>query len=70
MFPVIALIFAYAIAFFMSMIIIWIMSFFYEKREDCEVREVYVNPYRLVPRAETEEYKRYERRQYLDSLRS
>lgn len=30
----------------------------------------YVNSYRLVPREETEEYKRYERRQYLDSLRS
>jgi hypothetical protein len=30
--------------------------------------EGYVNPYRLVPRKETEEYKRYERQMYLDSL--
>ena len=40
------------------------MSIFVKKPE-----EEYVNPYRLVPREESETYKRYERQQYLDSFR-
>jgi hypothetical protein len=51
----------------------WILSFFYSpppvNRDNRDNRDNYVNPYRLVPRKETEEYKRYERQQYLDSLR-
>jgi len=48
----------------------WIMSFFYSPPPvNRNNRGNYVNPYRLVPRKETEEYKRYERQQYLDSLR-
>jgi cation transport ATPase len=48
----------------------WIMSFFYSPPPvNRNNRDNYVNPYRLVPRKETEEYKRYERQQYLDSLR-
>jgi uncharacterized membrane protein YgcG len=47
----------------------WIMSFFYSPPVNRDNRGNYVNPYRLVPRKETEEYKRYERQQYLDSLR-
>jgi hypothetical protein len=48
----------------------WIMSFFYSPPPvNRDNRGNYVNPYRLVPRKETEEYKRYERQQYLDSLR-
>lgn len=41
----------------------WIMSFFYSTPDN------YTNPYRLVPREESETYKRYERQQYLDSFR-
>ena len=42
-----------------------IMSCFYKMPED------YVNPYRLPPvRKEHESYKRYERQQYLDSLKN
>lgn len=29
----------------------------------------YTNPYRIVPREEHENYKRYERQEYLDSFR-
>jgi len=48
----------------------WIMSFFYSPPPvNRDNRNNYVNPYRLVPRKETEEYKRYEKQQYLDSLR-
>jgi hypothetical protein len=50
---------------FTTIMIINIMSIFVKKPD-----EEYVNPYRLVPRKETEEYKRYERREYLNSLRS
>uniref|UniRef100_A0A6C0LXY9 Uncharacterized protein n=1 Tax=viral metagenome TaxID=1070528 RepID=A0A6C0LXY9_9ZZZZ len=46
----------------------WIMSFFYETRKDYD--DMYVNPYRLVPRQEAESYKRYERREYQDSLKN
>ena len=46
---------------------VWIMSFFYETRKDYDN---YVNPYRLVPREEAESYKRYERREYQDSLKN
>jgi hypothetical protein len=50
---------------FTTIMIINIMSIFVKKPD-----EEYVNPYRLVPRKETEEYKRYERREYLNRLRS
>ena len=49
--------------------LVWIMSFFYETtRKDYD--DKYVNPYRLVPRQEAESYKRYERREYQDSLKN
>ena len=67
MFPVIELLMCFALAFFMSMVIVWITSFTDKKHKEYEN---YVNPYRLVPRKEAESYKRYERQQYLDSLRS
>ena len=67
MFPVIELLMCFALAFFMSMVIVWITSFTDKTHKEYEN---YVNPYRLVPRKEAESYKRYERQQYLDSLRS
>ena len=42
----------------------WVMSFFNSVPD-----EDYVNPYRLVPRKEHENYKRYERQEYNDSMR-
>lgn len=48
-------------------VIAWLMSFCCKRQGDAE--EVYVNPYRIVPRKEHENYKRYERQMYLDSLR-
>jgi len=61
--------FLFAIFFyiFTTFMIINIMSIFVKKQDDSKE---YVNPYRLVPRKETEEYKRYERQEYLNSLRS
>jgi hypothetical protein len=67
MFLVIELLFCFTLAFFMSMVIVWITSFADKTHKEYEN---YVNPYRLVPRKEAESYKRYERQQYLDSLRS
>lgn len=59
------------IAFLMCMILniiatlvcVWVVSFFYKPPDN------YVNNYRIVPREEHENYKRYERQEYLDSLR-
>lgn len=51
----------------------WLMSFCCKRHDsddggdDCDV---YVNPYRIVPRKEHDNYKRYERQMYLDSLRT
>ena len=67
MFPVIELLMCFALAFFMSMVIVWITSFANRTHKEYEN---YVNPYRLVPRQEAESYKRYERQQYLDSLKN
>jgi len=51
----------------MSMVIVWITSFANKTHKEYEN---YVNPYRLVPRQEAESYKRYERREYQDSLKN
>ena len=67
MFSVIELLFCFTLAFFMSMVIVWITSFVDKTHKEYEN---YVNPYRLVPRQETESYKRYERREYQDSLKN
>jgi hypothetical protein len=67
MFSVIELLFCFTLAFFMSMIIVWTTSFTDKKHKEYEN---YVNLYRLVPRQETESYKRYERREYQDSLKN
>jgi hypothetical protein len=67
MFPVIEFLMCFALAFFMSMIIVWITSFADKTQKEYEN---YVNPYRLVPRQEAESYKRYERREYQDSLKN
>jgi len=57
--------FAIALIVITAHIMALIMSCFYKTPED------YVNPYRLPPvRTETESYKRYERQQYLDSLKN
>ncbi len=57
--------FAIALIVITAHIMALIMSCFYKIPED------YVNPYRLPPvRTETESYKRYERQQYLDSLKN
>ena len=46
----------------------WLMSFCCKRQDDCDV--AYTNPYRIVPRKEHDNYKRYERQMYLDSLRT
>ena len=57
--------FAIALVFVTTQMMACIMSCFYKIPED------YVNPYRLPPvRKEHESYKRYERQQYLDSLKN
>lgn len=57
--------FMIALIIFTAQVIVWIISCFYNIQED------YVNAYRLAPlRKDHENYKRYERQQYLDSLRS
>ena len=48
---------------FTAHMIACIMSWFYTGPDD------YTNPYRLVPREEHENYKRYERQEYRDSMR-
>lgn len=45
----------------------WLMSFCCKRQDGDD--DVYTNPYRIVPRKEHENYKRYERQMYLDSLR-
>ena len=61
--------FAISLIIFAANIMVWFMSFFYETtRKDDD--DNYVNPYRLVPRQEAESYKRYERREYQDSLKN
>ena len=58
--------FAIALVIITVHIMALIMSCFYKMPE-----EDYVNPYRLPPvRKEHESYKRYERQQYLDSLKN
>ena len=47
----------------------WLMSFCCKRQGDAEEVVAYTNPYRIVPRKEHENYKRYERQMYLDSLR-
>ena len=57
--------FAIALVVITTHMLACIMSCFYKMPED------YVNPYRLPPvRKEHESYKRYERQQYLDSLKN
>jgi|LakMenEpi03Aug12_release.lakeMendotaPanAssembly.Ray.scaffolds.fasta_scaffold02638_30 hypothetical protein len=60
--------FAISLIIISANVMAWIMSFFYETRKDYD--DMYVNPYRLVPRQEAESYKRYERREYQDSLKN
>lgn len=50
--------------------ILWLMSFC-SKRQNGDGDDVnaYTNPYRIIPRKEHENYIRYERQEYLDSLR-
>lgn len=59
-----AFLFAIFLVIFTAHFIVWLMSFCYKRPDN------YVNPYRLVPRKEAEEYKRYERQMYNDSLRN
>jgi len=47
--------------FFTAHAMAWIMSFC------CKIQDT--NPYRIIPREEHENYKRYERQEYLDSFR-
>jgi hypothetical protein len=56
--------------FFTAHAMAWLMSFCSKRQNgDCDDDDAYVNPYRLVPRKEHENYIRYERQEYLDSLR-
>jgi len=50
----------------------WLMSFCSKRHngDDGDGDDAYVNPYRIVPRKEHENYIRYERQMYLDSLRN
>ena len=48
---------------FTAHLMAWCVSLFYSVPED------YVNPYRIVPRQEHENYKRYIREEYRDSMR-
>ena len=61
-----ALLFCIVLHILAVQVMVWIVSCFYKMPE-----EDYVNPYRLPPvREEHENYKRYERQQYLDSLKN
>jgi hypothetical protein len=62
--------FAISLIIISANMMVWIMSFFYETHKDYDDNDKYVNPYRLVPRQEAESYKRYERREYQDSLKN
>jgi hypothetical protein len=58
--------------FFTAHVMAWLMSFCSKRQndgDDDDNDDAYVNPYRLVPRKEHENYIRYERQMYLDSLR-
>jgi hypothetical protein len=55
--------------FFTAHAMAWLMSFCSKRQYDDGDDNAYVNPYRLVPRKEHENYIRYERQMYLDSLR-
>ena len=58
--------------FFTAHAMAWLMSFCSKRQndgDDDDNDDAYVNPYRLVPRKEHENYIRYERQMYLDSLR-
>jgi hypothetical protein len=54
--------------FFTAHAMAWLMSLC-SKKQDGDDGDAYVNPYRIVPRKEHENYIRYERQMYLDSLR-
>jgi len=56
--------------FFTAHAMAWLMSFCSKRQDDDgDGDNAYVNPYRIVPRKEHENYIRYERQMYLDSLR-
>jgi hypothetical protein len=63
--------------FFTAHAMAWLMSFCSKRQNDGygdddgddDDDNAYVNPYRIVPRKEHENYIRYERQMYLDSLR-
>jgi len=58
--------------FFTAHAMAWLMSFCSKRQNDDGYGDgdnAYVNPYRIVPRKEHENYIRYERQMYLDSLR-
>ena len=56
--------------FFTTHAILWLMSCCCRQGyDDSEDDNAYINPYRIIPRKEHENYIRYERQEYLDSLR-
>jgi hypothetical protein len=57
------------IIFFATHAMAWLMSLCSKKQDGDDGDICYVNPYRIVPRKEHENYIRYERQMYLDSLR-
>ena len=58
--------FAIFLIFFTTQAMVWVISFCCKRPDD---GDEYINPYRIVPREEHENYKRYERQEYLDSFR-
>jgi hypothetical protein len=58
------------IIFFTTHAILWVMSCCCRQGyDDSDDDNAYTNPYRIIPRKEHENYIRYERQEYLDSLR-
>ena len=56
--------------FFTAHAMAWLMSFCSKRQNgDGDDDNAYTNPYRIIPRKEHENYIRYERQEYLDSLR-
>ena len=55
--------------FFSTHAILWLMSCCCRQGYDDSDDNAYTNPYRIIPRKEHENYIRYERQEYLDSLR-
>jgi hypothetical protein len=56
--------------FFTTHAILWVMSCCCRQGyDDSDDDNAYTNPYRIIPRKEHENYIRYERQEYLDSLR-